>query len=98
MPGGGKTYASYRDYRAAIGRETRFVNLRLTGQLQNDWRAGLRRVSATEWEAEPKRIRNKNISLKAQNKYEKDIFYPSKKEKETLTKTFESELNKLYGK
>ena len=47
-------FTSYKAFRAKQGRETSFVNLRLFGRLQQDYSAGLRRVSPLKWVAEVK--------------------------------------------
>lgn len=106
----GRTFKSYKDYRQAIGRETGFVNLRLSNELYNDYSNP--KVAASENatslpQAFPIKVSNKEyiIALNKSKNVEKKgkmeakygrIFGITRKEQTKMSQVIEFELAKCY--
>lgn len=85
-------YNSYEDYKAEQGRESNFVNLHLTGQLQSDYRAGFRQVSPAEYIAG---VNNRLSADKIKGNEERygKIFHLTKEERRLFDNTYQYELD-----
>jgi len=84
-------FASYRDLRSEQGRESSFVNFRLTGNLQRDFLTGLR-PDGEDWIAVLSEQRNVDIKRGLESKYGDDIFALSEQEISELRDCIEERL------
>ncbi len=85
--------ASYKRLRASRGRETAFINLRLTGKLQLDYSNGskTKEVSVVERVAEVKSGRNAQIIDQQEKRFGK-IFNLTKGERALFVETLQKEI------
>lgn len=89
-------FPSYKAFRQQIGRETAFVNLRLSGQEQLDFSNSLIAVTPLKWTSGFKSDINADKSTGHERKYGK-IFNLTKGEEELFTKTLQFETIKLLS-
>lgn len=96
-------YESYKDFRQKQGRESSFVNLDLTGELQRDIAKGESMIDISQFRVDANEYRitvSKDINVGkvrgAEKKYGK-IFDPTEEEIETLLKVVDFELNKYLN-
>ena len=92
----GKKYASYADYRKARGRQTGFVDLKLEGILQSDYRSSLAAEGPYKWVTGLKNAANIGKAEGAEDRYG-DIFSLSQSEKDTLVNTAQYEFKKAMS-
>lgn len=67
-------FESYKAFRQAESRESSFVNLRLFGNLQNDFSTGLKRVNNDSWVAVVRKDESGDKIKGAESKYGKVFF------------------------
>jgi hypothetical protein len=80
-------FKSYASFRNTIGRQTAFVDLNLSGEMQRDFAGSLTKLGPWRYQSGFKRNEN---TLKFQGlylKYGADVFKTSKEEKDLLTKS-----------
>jgi hypothetical protein len=89
-----KWFASYRAYRAAIGRETSTVNLTLFGLLKSDFTSPVQ-GRGTEYVSVLKNVVNQRKKAGLEKKFGAKIFASTKGERELFRKLTGQEFNRL---
>lgn len=90
-------FASYKQYRSDIGRETSHVNFRLTNELQLDFistiksEGGGRVISGVKMDSSAKKIEG------LEQKYAAKIFTPNQSEKENIARNIALEAAKIWN-
>lgn len=84
-------FTSYKSFRASQGRQTSFVDLKLSGQLQRDMSNSLTRLNPSVWVTGTKNKANSKKAEGAEAKYG-NIFNLSKTEKEDFKEVLRDEL------
>ncbi len=87
-------FNSYKEYRQKQGRQTSFVDLKLSGQLQKDISNSLTKVTPNKWVTGTKNSKNSDKLNGAEDKYGK-IFSLSKPEKNDFKKVLQFEVIKF---
>jgi hypothetical protein len=97
-------FESYKDFRSKQGRESSFVNLDLTGELQRDIAKGTGGIDIDSFRFDNNEYRitvDKDINVKKvegmEAKYGKQIFQPTERELEAMVKTIDFELNRFLN-
>lgn len=85
-------FSSYRDFRAEIGRETRFVDLVLSGRLQSAVVSGIRKQNKFKWVSFIKSTIEQKKSEGMEKHFGKKIFELSQDEKELFNLLFKEEV------
>lgn len=88
-------FSSYKSFRSAIGRQTSYVDLRLSGNLQRDFGSKLQKQGAF-LVAGVKRKENVGKLRGIRKKYGPNVFKLQGSEKENLRKTIEFEMTKEF--
>lgn len=89
-------FESYKDFRGKMGRETGFVNLKMTGNLQSDFRSSLTKEGTGFFVAGIGRPENLGKVAGIIDKYGEDVFKLQKDERELLIQTIEDELTGAF--
>lgn len=88
-------FESYQAFRGAIGRETGFVNLTLSGLFRRDYADSLTRIDAFRYAVGVKSDINEGKALGAVDKYGEDVFDLTNEESEKLITRINEEREKL---
>lgn len=87
-------FESYKAFRQAEGRESSFVNLRLFGNLQNDFSTGIKRVDNDTWISFVKKDESGD-KINGNERRFGLIFHTTKDERANFKKVLDFEMNKL---
>lgn len=90
-------FASYKAYRAAIGRPTATVNLDLFGRLKQEFENSLTRITNNSFEARLRTSEGEEKATGNQRRFGKIIFGASQAERDAFTRAFTFEIRKIYA-
>lgn len=87
-------FESYKKFRQEESRESSFVNLRLFGNLENDFKTGLKRINNDSWVAVVRKDESADKIRGAESKYGK-VFFFTKDERKHFKDVLLFEMQKL---
>lgn len=82
----------YKQFKQDVGRQSSFVDLKLTRSLQVDFSNGLRKLTPLKYQVAVNQGKNASKWIELEDKYGKDIFDASKSEVDRIQKIIADEM------